>query len=88
MTSKQQFEMKQENVMLHQENEELKAAQTAFFKAMESEIQAIENSPKIWRWFRYGALLFQLIGTIKSFIQEAKEKKTQAILKKFSEIGD
>jgi predicted oxidoreductase len=60
--------------VLQLQNEVLKQNQEAFQNALITEVQAIEATPKSWRWLQYGKLLFQLIATIKEAIDKQRSK--------------
>jgi predicted oxidoreductase len=66
--------LEKENQILQYQNEQLKQNQEAFQNALIAEVQAIEATPKAWRWLQYGKLLFQLIGTIKEAIDKQRAK--------------
>ena len=73
MSAKMQ-EMQLRIVHLEQENDKLKKEQEEFQQALIEKVKEIEASPKMWRWFRYGKLLFDLIQVIKDSVEAAKSK--------------
>ena len=66
--------LKAENASLKDTNERLAKEQAEFQQALIEKVKEIEASPKMWRWLRYGQLLFSLIDVIKDAIQKAQQQ--------------
>lgn len=56
------------------ENEDLKKEQKEFQDVLILKVEEIQNSPKAWRWLKYGKLLTDLIDTILGAIAKVKAK--------------
>ncbi len=59
------------------ENEDLKKEQKEFQDVLIAKIKEIKESPKMWRWLKYGQLLTDLIDTIfKAIAKVNSEEKS------------